>query len=157
MRRALVLMVLAGLAAAAAAGTGTGAAAACKPGIHTVGKTTYHVFCGPASASVTMAGKTYSFRNGSCLKVGITKVFTMSIGTLSIGKGKPKYSYLGVTIPAASSDGLYQRAIVTWAFGGKRYSLYNVKLHLTNKQTRGTFAGRIVGKRGKVTGSFRCR
>jgi hypothetical protein len=153
----LALGTLVALSAAAAAAGGTKTAAACKPGIHKVGKVTYHVFCGPATASVKLGGKTYTFRGGTCLQAGITRVFTISIGKLTIGKGKPRYSYLGVTVASANHDGTYRRAVVTWAIGGKRYSLYNVKLRLTNDQTRGTFSGRAVGKRGTVTGSFRCK
>ena len=157
MRRWLALGALVALSAAAAAGTGAKTAAACKPGIHKVGEITYHVFCGPASASVKRAGKTYTLRGGSCLRAGITRIFTMSIGKLTIGKGKPRYSYFGVTVPSANHDGTYHQAVVTWAIGGKRYSLLNVKLRLTSDQTRGTFAGRAAGERGTVTGSFRCK
>jgi len=142
---------------AAASGNGTGFAAACKPGAHKVGKVIYRTYCGPASASVKVAGKTYTFRNGSCLSAGITRVFTMSIGKLSSRKGKPRYSYFAVTVPNAKHDGVYRRAVITWSIGGKRYSLSNVKLRLTNKQTRGSFSGRDVGRRGAVTGSFRCK
>ena len=156
MRRTALVLVLAALAATAAVGSDSAASAACKPGIRVVGKTTYRVFCGPASASVKVSGKTHSFRHGTCLRVG-NKVFTLSIGTLTMSKGKPKYSYLGATVPAAKKDGLYKRAVVTWAYGGKRYSLYNVNVQLAGKRTRGTFSGQIVGRAGKVTGSFRCR
>lgn len=156
MKRAVLLMFFVALSLAAAAGAGTRTAAACKPGAHTIGKMTYRVFCGPASASVKVEGKTHSFRNGSCLRAGTTKVFAMSIGTLTISKSKPKYSYLGITVPGAKRDGAYRRAVITWAFAGNRYSLYNVKLRLSGGRTRGTFSGRIVGKRGTVTGSFRC-
>ena len=157
MRRWLALGGLVALSAVAAAGAGAKTAAACKPGIHEVGKVTYHVFCGPATASVKLGGKTYTFRGGTCLQAGITRIFTISIGKLTIGKGKPRYSYLGVTVPSANHDGTYRRAVVTWAIGGKRYSLSNLKVRLTNNQTRGTFSGRAVGKRGTVTGSFRCK
>jgi len=159
-KRAVLFAVLLALAVTAAAGAGTRAAAACKPGVHTIGKTTYRIFCGPASASVKVQGKTHSFRNGSCLTVGAAsaaKVFTMSIGTLTVSKSKPKYSYLGITVPGVNHDGVFRRAVVTWAFAGKRYSLYNVKLRLSGNRTRGAFSGRIVGKRVTVTGSFRCR
>ena len=156
MRRALALGALVVLSAAAAAGAGA-KTAACKPGVHKVGKVTYHVFCGPATASVKRAGKIYTFRGGSCLRAGIARIFTMSIGKLTIGKGKPRYSYFGVTVPSANHDGTYRRAVVTWAIGGKRYSLSNGKLRLTNAQTRGAFAGRAAGERGTVTGSFRCK
>jgi hypothetical protein len=155
-RRALVFSAFAALALVAAAGAGTRSAEACKPGIRTIGKTTYRIFCGPASASVKVGRKTHSLRNGSCLTVG-GKVFTLSIGTLTMSKRKPRYSYLGVTVPQAKRDGIYRRAVVTWAFGGKRYSLDNVKVRLAGKRTRGTFSGRIVGKTATVTGSFRCK
>ncbi|MBA3718471.1 MAG: hypothetical protein H0W87_09640 [Actinobacteria bacterium] len=157
MRRLVVAVLLAALSVTAAASGATKSASACKPGVHTVGKTTYRVFCGPASATVRMGGKTQSFRNGSCLKVGITRVFTISIGTLTISKGKARYSYLGITVPSANHDGVYTRAIIAWAFGGTRYALYNVKLRLMGNRTRGTFSGRVVGKRGTVSGSFRCK
>jgi hypothetical protein len=155
-KRALILGALV-VPVAAASGNGTGAAAACKPGAHKVGKVIYRTYCGPASASVKVAGKTYTFRNGSCLRAGITRVFTISIGKLSSRKGKPRYSYFAVTVPNAQHDGVYRRAVITWSIGGKRYSLSNVKLRLTNKQTRGSFSGRDVGRRGAVTGSFRCK
>ena len=156
MKRAFILAVLVVLVAAAA-GSGTGAAAACKPGAHKVGKVIYRTYCGPASASVKIAGKTYTFRNGSCLRAGITRVFTMSIGKFTSRKGKTRYSYFAVTVPSAKHDGVYRRAVITWSIGGKRYSLSKVKLRLTNKRTRGSFSGRAVGGRGAVTGSFRCK
>jgi len=155
-KRAFILGALVVLVAAAS-GNGTSAAAACKPGAHKVGKVIYRTYCGPASASVKVAGKTYTFRNGSCLRAGITRVFTMSIGKLISRKGKPRYSYFAVTVPNAKHDGVYRRAVITWSIGGKRYSLSNVTLRLTNKQTRGSFSGRAVGRRGAVTGSFRCK
>jgi len=156
-RRALVLAAVLALSAAAAGGVSAKSAAACKPGIHTVGNVTYHVYCGPASASVKVGGKTSAFHGGSCLRAGITRVFTMSIGKLTIGKGKPRYSFFGVTVPSANHDGIYRRAVITWAIGGKRYSLSAVKLRLSNDQTRGTFSGRVIGRRGTATGSFRCK
>jgi hypothetical protein len=154
-RRALVLAAL--LALSAAAGSEASSAAACKPGVHRAGDVAYRVYCGPASASVKVGGKTYAFRHGSCLRAGITRVFTMSIGKLTIGKGKPRYSYFGVTVPSANHDGTYRSAVVTWAIGATRYSLSNVKLRLTNNQTRGSFSGRLIGKRASATGSFRCK
>lgn len=156
MKRALVTSALVALMAAAA-GSGTGAAAACKSGVHKVGKVIYRTYCGPASASVKVAGKTHTFRNGSCLRAGITHVFTMSIGKLTIGNGKTRYSYFGLSVPTANHDGIYRRAVITWSIGGKRDSLSNVKLRLSNNQTRGSFSGRAVGRRGRVTGSFRCK
>jgi hypothetical protein len=157
MRRALAVAAFVVLLATAVANAGTKAADACKPGTHKIGTVTYRVFCGPASATVKTGGKTYTFRNGTCLRAGITRVFTMSIGRLATSKGKPKYSYFGIIVPSANHDGVYRRALVTWVSGGKRYALANVKVRLTNKQSRGSFSGRTAGKRTTVTGSFRCK
>lgn len=157
MKRLLVLSCVAAVCAAVAASAAPARPAACKPGVHTIGKTTYRVYCGPASATVKLGRKTQSFRNGSCLRIGATKVFTISIGTLTISKGKPKYSFFGVAVPSASHDGVYRRASIAWAYGGKRYTLYNVKLRLSGNRTRGTFSGRVVGQRRSASGSFRCK
>jgi hypothetical protein len=156
-KRALTLAALVALSSTATAGAGTKAAAACKPGTHRAGSVTYRVYCGPASASVTAAGKTHTFRHGSCVRVGITKVFTMSIGKLTVSKGKPRYNYFGVTVLSATHDGSYSRAVVTWAFGGERHALSSVNLRLTHHQTRGSFSGRATDGRSIVTGSFRCK
>lgn len=157
MKGALLLCTAAALAATASAGAAIRHADACKAGVHVVGKTVYRVFCGPASASVKIGAKTQSFHHGSCLNAGAANVFTISIGTLAISQGKTRYRYLGLTVPSARRDGVYHRAVVAWAYAGKRYTLYNVTVRLAGKRTRGTFSGRIVGKRETVRGSFHCR
>jgi hypothetical protein len=156
MKRVLALGALAVLSASAAAGAATDANAACRAGTRKVGSIVYRVYCGPASASVKVGGKTQSFRHGSCVRVGITHVFTLSIGKLSISKGKARYKYFGVTIPSANHDGTYDRAVVTWTFGGERHALASVNLRLTHNQNRGSFSGRAAGG-GTVSGSFRCK
>jgi hypothetical protein len=156
-KRTVPAALVAALAVTAAASGGTRSVEACKPGLHSVGKTTYRVYCGPASASVKVNGKRHAFRHGSCLKLGSARVFTLSIGTLTMSRGKARYNYLGISVPSAKRDGVYRRAAVTWAYGGRRYTLYNVKLTLAGNRTRGSFSGRIVGKKGAATGSFRCK
>ena len=157
MKRALVLLALVALAATAAAGAAPKVAARCQSGTHKVGTVTYRVYCGPASASVTEDGATHRFRKGSCVRVGITKIFTMSIGKLTVSKGRPRYNYFGVTVPHASRDGTYRSAVITWTFGGERHALASATLRLTHHQTRGSFSGRAAGSTSTVTGSFRCK
>ena len=156
MRHALVLGALVALLAAAAAGAGTSSRAACKPGIRKIGTSSYRVFCGPASASLRLGGKTQSFRKGGCITLG-GRVFTVSIGSLTMSRGKALYRYLGITVPQAKGDGTYRRASVTWAFGAKRYLLSGARVRLTGKRSRGTFSGRIAGTKRRVAGSFRCK
>jgi len=155
--RALVFFAVAALSATAAASAAPTTASACKSGTHTVGSAVYRVYCGPASAVVKVHGQTQSFRHGSCVRVGVTRVFTMSIGKLTISKGKPRYKYFGVTVASANHDGTYRRAVVTWAFGGERHALASADLRLTHNQTRGSFSGRATGSHDTVTGSFRCK
>jgi hypothetical protein len=156
MKRAIIFCLLIAVVGTAAAGVGAARAKACKAGVHKIGKTTYRVFCGPASASITVSGKKHSFRSGSCLNIGSARVFALAIGKLAITKTKARYSYLSVTIPVAKRDGLYRGATVAWAYGGKRYLLSNSKVKLAGKRTRGTFSGRLAKQR-TVTGSFRCK
>jgi hypothetical protein len=157
MKRALLFCVVLAVMGTTAASAGGAPGKACKAGIHKIGKTTYRVFCGPASASITVAGKKHSFRSGSCLKIGSTKVFALAIGKLAITKTRARYSYLSVTIPLARRDGLYRGATVAWAYGGKRHLLSNSRVKLAGKRTRGTFSGRLAGRKNAVTGSFRCK
>src|SRR5262245_58434069 len=157
MKRALIIGVLAAVVGTAASTGGAAPAKACKAGTHKIGKTTYRVFCGPASASITVAGKKHAFRSGSCLKVGSKRVFALAIGKLAITKTRARYSYLSVTIPVAKRDGLYRGATVAWAYGGKRQLLSNSKVRLAGKRTRGSFSGRVAGRKSLVTGSFRCK
>jgi hypothetical protein len=154
-RYTLVLSALVALVAAGAAGTAP-RADACKPGIRKIGTASYRVYCGPASASLRVGRKTQSFRKGACVTLG-GKVFTLSIGALTISKGKPRYRYLNVTVPQAKRDGTYRRASVTWTFGTKRYLLSPARVRLAGKRSRGTFSGRIAGTNRRVAGSFHCK
>src|SRR5262245_60479772 len=157
MKRVLVICVLATVVGTAAASVSAAPAKTCKAGIHKLGRTTYRVFCGPASASITVAGKKHSFRSGSCLNVGSTKIFAVAIGKLAITRTRARYSYLSVTIPRARRDGVYHGGTVAWAYGGKRHVLGDTKVKLAGKRTRGTFSGRLAGQRRTVTGLFRCK
>ena len=89
---------------------------------------------------------------------GITRIFTISIGKLTIGKGKPRYSYLGVTVPSANHDGTYRRAVDH--LGDRREALLAVEPEgaadeqpdSRHRSRAGPWAGA-----GAVTGSFRCK
>jgi hypothetical protein len=158
MKGLIGLAVVTALAAAAttASGSPNSRVVACKAGVKTIGGVIYRTFCGPATATVSMRGKQYSFSGGKCTKTGVVQVFTVSVGTLTVGKNKPRFKYFGAAVSAASHDGVYRRGVVGWAVNRKRYSLYNVRLSLSGSLTRGTFSGRIVGG-GRATGSFRCK
>jgi hypothetical protein len=69
-----------GVAAAAGAPSST---AGCTPGPTTIGGKNAMVFCGPAKASVTVAGKTYKLSGGTCTRT--SKYFYVNIGTEIFG------------------------------------------------------------------------
>jgi hypothetical protein len=154
MKRFLVLFVAGAIAAAVASG-GSGSVQACKPGVRSVGKILVRTFCGPAKASLTVGGKPQAFRQGSCTRLQAT--FTINIGTITIGKAKPKYDYFGISIAGANHDGNYPRAAIGWAYHGRRYAAFNAKLKLAGNRTRGTFSGRVVSSKATVKGSFSCK
>ncbi len=156
MKRLIVLIAAGALGAGAAASGGSGSVQACKPGVKSIGGRLVRTFCGPARATATVSGKRpASFKQGSCTRLQST--FTVNIGTITIGKWRPKYDYFGVAIAGANHDGLYPLASVAWSHGGRRYALYNVKLRLAGNRTRGTFSGRVVGSHATAKGSFRCK
>jgi len=65
-----VSVALLGSSVAAAAGSGLGArtaAAACRGKQTKVGGHHAYIYCGPATASLSLGGRTYRFKGGSCI------------------------------------------------------------------------------------------
>jgi hypothetical protein len=167
------LLAVAALAVAAGAAAGATAApsrGACTPGPTKVDGHPANVFCGPAKATVKVAGKAYAFKGGQCLKTGTS--LTLNIGTVVSGVAKQKPQYLGLNIgryyganpgtPAAAKDGIYGGGLVVVRTNGKAWDLNgaadkDVKVTLKKKRTAGRFTGSThFSPRVKVTGSFSC-
>jgi hypothetical protein len=166
MRTALVLGLLAAaaaLTALAGAASGAAATAGCTAGITKYGGATARIFCGPATASVHAGGKTFTIKQGLCVKTSGT--FTLNIGEIVLGvSSKPKPEYFGVTVgraavgvgPAAGKDGVYHSGVVAVVHAGKGYALRgNATVTLKQGRSRGTFAATSLTG-GTVTGSFTC-
>ena len=164
-RRTPVFLLTAALAAGAVAGAAGPAAGAkkCKEGVHKFdGSTKARTFCGPARSVVSL-GKLVKFKPGECEKT--KKYVTVNIGTIVLGPThKKRPEYFGLTVgetPAggtpAPKDGTYDHATISFVHKNKGHALGNASVTLTNKRTRGTFQGTIVGQQGVVTGSFRCK
>jgi hypothetical protein len=142
-----------------------GATGACNQKTTKVGGFQAFVYCGPATATFTVGGKTYSFKNGTCEKVKLLKVpFALSLGEQTSNKtgqvpssnnGKP-YLYFEFT-PGASDT-----AITDVYYGGKDISaggLIDLKGTLTaNGSSKGTFKSTepLGGKALPFTGSWNC-
>jgi hypothetical protein len=158
-RRRLVLgaavLALAALAAVAA-GPSAGApasAAACKSGIRVEGGLRIRTFCGKAHATVRVGSRRWTFLGGSCaLDQG---GYLVGIGRFTYGDGEPKHRAFWVSAPAYR-DGTYRTALVEWQVPGTQYVFETVKLRLTGKLTKGTFAGKVAGV-GFGSGSFSCK
>ena len=136
------------LASAARAG---GTVAACTPGVKTIAGTSARTFCGPARATVTVNGKTISYRGGACsTSIGL---FSLNIGTVVLGTVKNAPEYLGVTAGAKAGKQARQTIAVVHA-GARRAVIGTVTLKAGLKG--GTFTGKAFGSSAVISGSFTC-
>jgi hypothetical protein len=118
----------------------------CKPKIGTLGGKPSMALCGPATVSVRIDGKSYSFKNGFCQASAMQ--FEVSLGTVTgdstHNHGLPHFSMFGTR----TSD-------LTAAYGGR--SLVGGMTLVTVKGS-GTNAGTFTSRLGtpKVSGSWNC-
>ena len=146
----LVVALVATLAAGVIAGAERAGAAKCVPGVQVVGVQYVRVFCGPARATLVVAGRTFRFRSGECFR---SKDFTnVNIGTYTVS-GAPLGRYLRVVGP--SRDGTTRRGSVSWQLPGILDGISGAQLTLKAKGTRGSFSGRTRSGR-PASGSFNC-
>ncbi len=155
-----------------AAPTGSGK---CKAGLGTVAGVQSRTFCGPATATVTVASAPLTFAGGQCQSG--SGYLTVNIGTVVLGalkdpSQKPAYFGLvagdlskapggaGVSVsensPAITGDGAYPgQPLITGNSGATAIVLKTSTLTLSDGQKKGTFTG--TGLDGAaVTGSFSC-
>jgi hypothetical protein len=157
-RRTLVApLALAFAAAALAAPASSGAASGCTAGLTTIGGKKAHRFCGPATATATVGGKTLRFTGGSCLRSPLA--FSVNIGTVLVGAvANPKPANVpsfGLTISPGDS-GVHLGQAIGWVSGGKRYSVTNNQATLSSGRAKGSFKGTLYPGGGKVSGTFSC-
>jgi hypothetical protein len=148
------LLHLAGLAVALMWTAQAPARPACTAGVHATGGVNYRTFCGPARATLHLAGKTYAFTQGECTRTGSS--FTINLGTITLPPGSPKYRYFGITV-FNGRDGTFTNQAVALQFpGGKRASLFHAKIVLKAGRSQGTFAGTTLADHIPGSGTFRC-
>jgi hypothetical protein len=152
-------------AAAIASQRSVSATGACNETSTKVGGFQAFVYCGPATATFTVGGKTYSFKNGTCETVKLLKIpFALSLGEQTSNKtgqipssnnGKP-YLYFQFT------PGVSDTAISDVYYGGKDISnggLISLKGTLgANGSSKGTFKSTEPegGKMLPFSGSWNC-
>lgn len=165
-RRIVVLCAVAFSAAVAVAvATAGGTRTSCTPGVRVVDGLRSRVFCGPATATLRVGGKEYTFRNGACERKPL--YFDVNIGVVSLVPGKKGHTtYFGLvvgrapgfgpSVPAAGKDGSYSGATIAIDVKGTGYALRSDSiLKLRNGRTAGSFAGKTFDGKA-VTGTFRC-
>jgi len=125
----------------------------CTAGVHTVGGATVRTFCGPAHATVKAGGKTFHFASGIC---AISRgIFTVNIGSITLGHVKPKFAYLGIDAQPPRA-GTHRNQIASWQEPGKSYSILSATVVLNGGLKSGSFSGTLLTGGGKATGSFSC-
>jgi hypothetical protein len=160
---AVAIVSFAAVATAPAALTATAAPAGsdasrgappCTPKVTKIGRHQAAVNCGPATATLHISGKTYTFRNGFCQQSkSAGSALELNLGTTVVGvkgnAGMPDFNMLIGHVHSVAS-------VFGAAYGGKDLlggqSLINVSGNIPSK---GTFTSRVtVG--AKFTGSWNC-
>lgn len=160
MLEALTPLVALGAAVAVLGGSAAAAPEACGP--ETIGGTTVRTWCGPAKATVTVAGKTLTIKGGQCAvekHPGLT-LFSVNVGRYTVPRAKPKFT----SFSAAGSDvkpGTYDG--MGWTINvqtpGKQWTLRSSKTTVTilaPGAKKGTFKGAVYEGGKVVSGSWTC-
>jgi hypothetical protein len=150
-RPLVVAAVVAACAVIALPAVGSASETKCVPGTAVLGGRYVQVYCGPARATLVVAGRTFTFRPGECFR---SKDFTnVNIGTYTVGTF-PVARFIRVVGP--SRDGTTRKGTVSWQLPGVLDGISGARLTLTAKGTRGSFSGRTHSGR-RANGTFACR
>jgi hypothetical protein len=153
-------LALAGCGGSTTGGTGasTGTSSGCVAGTEEINGVNTRQFCGSAKAQATANGQTMNWSNGECATTG--GAFSVNIGRIILGSNdaakelKKKYDYFGITLQA-TSDGAYDKAVISMDYQGQVYALITSSLTLSGGMKQGTFTGSDL-KGISVSGSFTC-
>jgi hypothetical protein len=151
MKKTIIGVAVAALAAAAFATSSAQSAAACTAGVTKVGGAPARIFCGPAKATVKIGGSTVAYKQGACSRSSFG--FTINIGTVVIGSAKMKPEYFGITVPAKA--GARGNSAVAVVHSNKSYAVLGT-VTLKPGLKSGTFSGKVFGSPTKLTGAFSC-
>jgi hypothetical protein len=153
-RRASCCFVVIALAAAAATTATTAGAAGtpCTPTPVTIGGNAGLAFCGPATATLTIGGKTYSFQKGFCAELPHSNSFQLSLG-VDIGTltgpnnngDKP-----GFSLDIAKNE---KSAALAFAYVGGHELVKGAALSVAGGSLA---AGTFKGKTTALKGSWNC-
>jgi hypothetical protein len=155
-----LLALGAGLASPARVDAG---AHACQAGVRKVAGVSEETFCGPATATVHVGGKTLSFSQGNCVKT--TDYVSVNIGIVTLTQAAPHQpNYFGLDIgkipgsgsPPARKDGSYRSGtVLTLEYANTSYDVLSGVATLKGNRSRGTVRGKTLTGL-LLTGTFAC-
>jgi hypothetical protein len=151
MKKTIIGVAVAALAAAAFATTSAQSAAACTAGVTKVGGTPARTFCGPAKATVKIGAATVAYKQGMCSRSSMG--FTINIGTVVLGNAKTKPEYFGITVQA--KPGAHANSAVAVVHANRSCAVLGT-VTLAAGLKSGTFSGKVFGSRTKIAGWFHC-
>jgi hypothetical protein len=161
--RTMAAAIAAGAMAASALGASPAAAGGCTPGVKTVNGAMTRTFCGPATVSVTLAGRTFKLSQGQCARTAT--YLSLNIGVFTgPGAKSPRPNYFGLDVgrvpggtgPAAGKDGTYTSGVImSFVYGGKSNSALSATAVLAGNRTHGTVHGRTLTGQ-QVSATFHC-
>jgi hypothetical protein len=143
-------------AAGSSAGGSPAAGGDCVTGgtVTEINGKTARVFCGPATATVTSAGKTLEFKEGACEFLGDT--LTINLGTAMPGEtGGP--DYFGLTAFGIDTLPLTEMPAITWTKDGASEFMKGdpmPTLTISDDQKTVEFSGSAGG--GEASGVIHC-
>jgi hypothetical protein len=166
-RRLVPATLIAAFAAWGGVSGGAAGAPTATPGCRNINVdgATVVVYCGPASATVKMAGKTYRFSGGKCRQsVGF---WTILLGRQTLPPAKAKFpSFQGSAKIVKTKAGTYSKGEYTLSFqlpgkdvvisAGNPY-LETGSVTVSAGARKGTFTGvNALQTKQKITGSWSC-
>ncbi len=154
---AVVIAAVASCSVALTAEASRSTAPPCTPKIATIDGHKAAVNCGPATVTLDLSGRTYTFRDGFCMKSKSTGALQLDLGTNVVGvkgnAGKPDFTMLITKFHTAYGSG----SVFGADYGGKDLfpngqTLINVRGKLP---AAGTFTSSFT-LGAKFTGSWNC-
>ena len=151
MRAVLLISLVAAVGVCSAADAGaTPARSACALGSKSIKGHKAVVFCGPATASLHIGGKSYSFKSGMCIWVGS---LILTLGTQVNGVPASANNEGAPLLQLTGSSGTG----TVYASSGRLHLGMSIVKATAHGHSSGTFKGREpVGAARSFTGSYRC-
>ncbi len=150
MRVALLISLAAALGVCSAVANATATRSDCAPRSRTIKGHKAVVYCGPATASLHIGGKTYTFKNGTCIWSG---GLILTVGTQVDGIPASANNEGAPLIQLSSSLGTG----TVYAYSGRFHLGMSLVKFTARGHSSGTFKGREpLGATRPFTGTYRC-